>query len=90
MAAGVPEGVVAGVPDGIGVVAGVTKGVGVAAGVPEGVASGVAAGVAAGVAGLAGSSVLHLFTFPKVMRAFSTWKSGISAGQRGHGSHLSL
>lgn len=24
------------------------------------------------------SSVLHLFTFPKVMRAFRTWKRGIS------------
>lgn len=63
--------------DGVGVAAGVAAGV--AEGVVEGVAEGVAAGVTAGVA-LAGSSVLHLFTFPKVIRALSTWKSGISEG----------
>lgn len=44
--------------------------------------SSVGVGVEAGVLVSSGSSVLHLLTLPKVMRAFKTWNRGISVGKK--------
>lgn len=62
-------------PEDVGVAA-----VGVAA---VGVAAVGVAVVGVAVAGVSAfSSVLHLFTLPKVILAFSTWNRGISARER--------